>query len=125
MVEVIKASEGETAESTPSDIFQDGQVWARRLAGGDTGRGQHMSFGIVQFGAGARTKIHTHTSDQLLYVVAGIGKVGDANGEHVISAGDFVHVPAGQEHWHGAADTGSPMSHITVTAIDSATSVIE
>ena len=125
MVEVIKASEGETTESTPAEIFQGGQVWARRLSGGDTGRGQHMGFGIVQFGAGARTKMHQHTSDQLLYVLAGIGKVGTADSEQVISAGDFVLVPAGEDHWHGAADTGSPMSHITVTAIDSVTSVTE
>ena len=123
MVEVIRSSEGETTESTPAAIFEGGQVWARRLAGGDTGRGQHMSFGIVQFGAGARTRTHRHSSDQLLYVVAGIGKVGTADGEQVISAGDFVLVPAGEDHWHGAADTGSPMSHITVTAIDSVTEV--
>ena len=124
-MEVVRASEGETVESTPSEIFQGGQVWARRLSGGQTGRGQHMGFGIVQFGAGARTKTHQHTSDQLLYVVAGIGKVGNAGGEHVISAGDFVLIPAGEDHWHGASDTGSPMSHITVTAIDSVTTVTE
>ena len=123
MVEVIKSSEGETSESTPAAIFEGGQVWARRLAGGDTGRGQHMSFGIVQFAAGARTRMHRHSSDQLLYVVAGIGKVGTADSDEVISVGDFALVPAGEDHWHGAGDTGSPMSHITVTAADSVTEV--
>ena len=37
--------------------------------------------------------------------------------------GDFALVPAGEDHWHGAGDTGSPMSHITVTAADSETEV--
>ena len=67
--------------------------------------------------------MHRHSSDQTLYVVAGIGKVGTADSEEVISAGDFALVPAGEDHWHGAADTGSPMSHITVTAADSVTEV--
>ena len=82
-----------------------------------------MSFGIVQFAAGARTRPHRHTSDQLLYVVAGIGKVGAGGEEHVISAGDFVRIPAGEDHWHGAADTGSPMSHITIMLDDSVSTV--
>ena len=85
-MEVVRAAEGETVESSAAEIFQGGHVWARRIAGGDTGRGDQMSFGIVQFAAGARTKLHRHTSDQLLYVVAGIGKVGAGGEEHVITA---------------------------------------
>jgi len=79
----------------------------------------------VQFGAGARTKMHTHSSEQILYVVAGIGKVGTADEEHTISVGDFAIIPAGEEHYHGAADTGSPMSHLAVTRRDSVTEVTE
>jgi quercetin dioxygenase-like cupin family protein len=124
-MEVIRAAEGETVERSDAAIFEGGQVWARGLAGGDTGRGQHASFGIVQFAAGARTKPHRHSSDQLLYVVAGIGKVGAGGEEQVISAGDFVLIPAGEDHWHGAADTGSPMSHITVTLHGSETTLSE
>ena len=122
-MDVVRAAEGESVESSAAEIFEGGHVWARRIAGGDTGRGDQMSFAIVQFAAGARTKPHRHTSDQLLYVVAGIGKVGAGGEEHVVSVGDFVHIPAGEDHWHGAGDTSSPMSHITVMLDDSVSTV--
>ena len=56
-------------------------------------------------------------------MVSGIGKVGDREGGHVISAGDAVVIPANSDHWHGAHDTGSPMSHITITAASSETTL--
>ena len=80
---------------------------------------------VVHFGPGARAGWHRHTSDQLLYVVSGIGKVGDREGEHVVSAGDCAVVPAGEDHWHGAHDTGSPMSHLTVMQAGSETTVLD
>ena len=123
-MQVVHAAEGETVESTGAAIFE-GRVWARRLAGGDTGRGDQVSFGIVHFEPGARAKPHTHSRDQLLYVVSGIGKVGTNDEEHTVAAGDLVHIPAGEPHWHGAWDTGSPMSHVTVMANDSQTTVLD
>jgi quercetin dioxygenase-like cupin family protein len=107
------------------ELFTGGQVWQRVLAGPATGAGKDMSISIVQFGAGARTRMHRHTGDQLLYVVGGIGKVGTASDEQVVSTGDFILIPSGEEHWHGAGDTGSPMSHITVMPAGSETSVAE
>jgi quercetin dioxygenase-like cupin family protein len=125
IVDVIRAAEGTSEDSSGAAIFQGGSVWARRVLGGDTGRGQQISLGVVQFAAGARTKRHVHTSDQLLYVVSGIGKVGAGDEEHVITNGDVVRIPAGEDHWHGAADTGSPMSHLSIMANDSVTTVVE
>ena len=122
---IIQAADGETQEVSERPIMTGGQVWRRPLTGKDTGVGEAFSFGIVQFGAGARTKMHRHTSDQILYVVAGIGKVGGSEGQHVVSVGDCVIIPAHEDHWHGAADTGSPMSHIALTRGDSATTVSE
>lgn len=120
-MEVIKASDGETVERSAAEIFRGGPVWFRSLTG--AGGSGDFNVAMVQFAAGAHTALHRHTSDQVLYVVAGIGKVGDEDGEHVITAGDSVVVPAGAEHWHGAHDTGSPMSHISITAASSETTV--
>ena len=124
-MQVIRAGEGSTEEATGRPIFEGGQVWRRGLAGPDAGEGADFSMAVVQFGAGARTKTHRHSSDQMLYVVAGIGKVGDGSGAHQISVGDFVLIPADADHWHGAADTGSPMSHLAITRSDSVTTVTE
>ena len=124
-MDVIRAAEGTSLDLSDSAIFEGGSVWARRLVGGDTGRGEHVSLGVVQFASGARTKRHVHTSDQVLYVVSGIGKVGAGDEEHVIANGDVVLIPAGEDHWHGAADTGSPMSHLSIMRNDSETTVLE
>ena len=122
-IRVIHADEGETVERTSAPIFEGGQVWGRSLAGPEGS--QHLNVMVVHFGPGARAGWHRHTSDQILYVVNGIGKVGDREGEHVITAGDSVVIPAGADHWHGAHDTGSPMSHLSITGADSETTVLE
>jgi len=44
----------------------------------------------------------------VLYVVSGIGKVGDREDTQVISAGDCAVVPEKLDHWHVEHDTGSP-----------------
>ena len=118
-MKIMRASEGETSERTGAPIFE-GQVHGRSLP-----PSEHLNAAIVSFAAGARTKLHRHTSDQLLYIVAGIGKVGDADGEHVVSVGDTILIPANTDHWHGAGDTGSPMSHLTVQRAGSETTVVD
>ena len=120
---IRKAGDGESVDRTGQPIFQGGSVWARNLVPEDESRDFNVN--LVQFAPGARTVPHRHTSDQVLYVVSGIGKVGADGEEHVISTGDTVVIPADTEHWHGAADTTSPMSHISFLAADSETTLSE
>ena len=121
-VHVIKSDEGESVERGDAAIFEGGQVWGCALT---AGLSEQTNVSVVQFAPGARAGWHTHTGDQVLYVVAGIGKVGDRDGERVISAGDCAVVPAGIEHWHGAHDSGSPMAHLSIIPAGSETSVLE
>jgi quercetin dioxygenase-like cupin family protein len=121
-MQVIKAAEGASQEQTGQPIFEH-QVWTRPLTSPETST--HLNGVVVQFAAGARTKMHTHTSDQLLYVVSGIGKVATRDEEQVIATGDVALIPAGEAHWHGAGDTGSPMVHLMVVRSDSQTEVLE
>ena len=44
--------------------------------------------------------------------------------EREVTVGDFVHIPAGEKHWHGARKE-SYMSHITITGKDSQTTQLE
>ncbi len=120
-IHVLKSDDGETSERTEA-IFEGGQVWTRGLSGAASSQ---INMSVVQFAPGARAGWHRHTSDQLLYVVAGIGKVGNREGEHVISAGDCAVVPAEEEHWHGAHDTGSPMSHLSIMQAGAQTTVLD
>lgn len=69
----------------------------------------------VHFEPRARTDWHSHPAGQVLYIVAGVARVQTENGETVeASAGDVVHAPPGELHWHGAG-AHSPMMHLSLT----------
>jgi quercetin dioxygenase-like cupin family protein len=67
----------------------------------------------VTFHDGARNKLHTHTTDQILIVTAGEGIVATEHEEHTVRAGDVAYIPAGERHWHGARP-GMDMTHYAV-----------
>jgi quercetin dioxygenase-like cupin family protein len=87
-----------------------GTVWADPVL--VTGEGALVN--TVIFPPRSRTHWHTHEIGQILQVVNGRGYIQVRGGEgSVLSAGDTVWIPAGEEHWHG----GLPDSFLTHTAI--------
>ncbi|WP_153392623.1 (R)-mandelonitrile lyase [Ornithinicoccus halotolerans] len=68
----------------------------------------------VRFTPGARTAWHRHAVGQTLHVTDGLGLV-QSRGEDVerMRAGDTVHTPAGEWHWHGA-DPEHHMTHLAM-----------
>jgi quercetin dioxygenase-like cupin family protein len=83
---------------------------------------------LVTFIDGARTKLHYHETDQVLIATEGRGIVVLQTGAkmendttatvkmdevHYLEKGDFVCVPAGKWHWHGAAK-GSTFAHYQI-----------
>jgi quercetin dioxygenase-like cupin family protein len=80
-----------------------GRVWADPVLPGADG----VVVNDVFFEPGARTNWHTHEVAQVLFVLAGDGRVQSRDGTGFpLTAGDTVHIPAGEEHWHGASPTG-------------------
>ena len=74
-----------------------------------------VNTGLVTFEPGARTAWHTHPAGQILIITAGRGWVQSKGGpRQEVAPGDAVWFPAGEKHWHGAADT-TAMTHIAVT----------
>ena len=72
----------------------------------------------VVFEPAARTHWHRHADSQLLHVIVGRGRVASRAGEaSEIRAGDLVHVPPGEEHWHGAGPS-TLMVHLAITIAD-------
>ncbi|WP_236919119.1 (R)-mandelonitrile lyase [Ereboglobus luteus] len=96
----------------PSDWFT-GNVTVRPLAKADGAN--KYSAGNVVFSPSARTNWHTHPDGQILLVTAGRGCYQE-RGKPVrwLSAGDVVNIPAGVEHWHGAAPD-SEFTHIALS----------
>jgi quercetin dioxygenase-like cupin family protein len=88
-----------------------GSVWADPVLPGEGG----IMVTNVFFEPGARTHWHTHELAQVLQVLAGEGWVQSRDGTgSKLQAGDTVHIPAGEEHWHGAAPA-SYLLHLAVS----------
>ena len=120
-MKVVTMSEVKS-EEVHTPLFTGGDV--NRQTPFDAGDLTNMNFGVVSFGAGARNKMHRHTSDQILIITEGTGVVATPSEERTVSAGDVVLIPAGEDHWHGAPGA-TAMAHITIQAKGSQTTQVE
>jgi len=77
---------------------------------------QDFKVDIVNFGQGVRNKFHAHDHEQVLIVTSGRGYIATENETKEITVGDIVLIPAGEKHWHGAAED-SEFAHIFVTKL--------
>ncbi|GAA0420259.1 cupin domain-containing protein [Streptomyces luteireticuli] len=89
-----------------------GEVWFDVIAAG-TGPSR-IRVNAVRFTPGSRTAWHRHAVGQTLHVTEGVGRVQARGGEVLeMRAGDTVHTPPGEWHWHGAAP-GHFMTHLAM-----------
>lgn len=88
-----------------------GEVTTQRMVTPEVS--ETMRIGNVNFSPGARTKRHTHESDQVIIVTGGKGILANEDKENEVGVGDVVHVPSGEVHWHGATKN-STFSQISV-----------
>ena len=96
-------------DASDNPIFR-GKVTAQAILGGGPGELRAI---VVNFSRGAANVFHTHTFDQVLYVIAGRGIVATEDREVMVTPGTLVHIPAGERHWHGATED-SAFSHIAI-----------
>src|SRR5918999_1032491 len=110
------------AEAANSPLFTGGPVTRQPLLTAEMSN--NFNLAIVNFSAGARNKMHTHSSDQVLFVTAGKGIIATEARQEVIGVGDVVHITVEEKHWHGATPDSS-FSHIALTAKGSTTIQVE
>jgi len=110
------------AQPVNAPLFTGGPVTRQTLLTPEAS--EYFNLGIVNFGPGARNKMHTHSSDQVLFVTAGKGIIATETEQQVITLGDVVHIPSEEKHWHGATPD-SAFSHIALTAKGSTTTQVE
>jgi quercetin dioxygenase-like cupin family protein len=67
----------------------------------------------VYLDAGVRSRPHTHSFDQILLYTSGRGVIAGGGEDQQVETGDFVMLPAGVPHMHGATDDG-PACHISL-----------
>ena len=102
---------GDSSEQPVNTPLFIGTVHSRPLITKD--ESPDISVSLVRFTDGGKNKPHIHTADQILYITEGDGIVASADHEHYVSAGDIVHVPAGEVHWHGAQPS-KDMAHLSI-----------
>jgi quercetin dioxygenase-like cupin family protein len=96
----------------PGEFFT-GDVWIDVIAQGQ--EPSRVRVNAVHFTPGARTAWHSHALGQTLYVTEGAGLVRSRDGDIVrIRAGDVIHTPAEEWHWHGATRE-DVMTHLSIT----------
>ena len=103
---------GSDTNQGPADWFT-GAVYLDQVAApsGST----RVNASSVHFTPGARTAWHTHPNGQTIYVTEGRGVVQSRGASAVVvGAGDVVHTPPDEWHWHGAA-ADHFMAHLSIT----------
>ena len=121
-MEVIRNGSVPEQDATDAPLFYGGPVSRQPIVGPD--KSKDYNFSQVNFYDGAKNKFHAHTSDQVLFVLSGVGYVASESEQIEIREGDTAFIPAGEAHWHGAAD-GHDFSHISLTGAGSETTQLE
>jgi quercetin dioxygenase-like cupin family protein len=94
-----------------ADMFT-GDVWLDVIVRGE--EPSRVRASLVHFAPGARNAWHAHAMGQTLHVTEGAGRTRARGGELMtIRAGDTIHTPPGEWHWHGAAPDHF-MSHLAI-----------
>jgi quercetin dioxygenase-like cupin family protein len=101
-----------TPESAAVDAgheFFVGNVKVQPIVSADEG----IDIVLVRFSPNARTYLHTHAAPQVLHCIEGRGILATKSEQNLVEPGDIVHVPAGEEHWHGAT-ADSHFVHLSI-----------
>ena len=93
-------------------LFLGGKVYTQLLLN-DEFRGDKIQIVNVKFAPGARNKFHTHTSEQILFVIEGEGIVATRDEEYTVTPGTLIYFAPGEEHWHGATKDSS-FAHLSI-----------
>jgi quercetin dioxygenase-like cupin family protein len=112
-MKIINLKDVENNDISEESLFTGGKV-QKQFVLEEEFKADKIRIINVKFGPGARNKFHTHTKKQVLYVTEGKGIVADRKREYSLEPGMAVIIPAGEEHWHGAAKNSS-FAHLSMT----------
>ena len=106
---IVQTEDLELPESKNDAMVDTGTVFRSLLVDGqDTGG---YSIAMLTYDRGTKLKWHTHDSEQIIYVTEGKGILATRDEQHLVTPGVIVVIPAGEVHYHGAAED-SKFSHI-------------
>jgi quercetin dioxygenase-like cupin family protein len=90
----------EPTVKAPAETFT-GEAWYDVIVRGE--EPSRIRVNVVRFAPGARNAWHAHAVGQTVHVTEGVGLIQARGGDVMeMRAGDTIHTPAGEWHWHGA-----------------------
>jgi len=119
-MELIRQEDKQKNDVTAEQLFYGGRVTRQSII--DSPTTNQFNFGLVSFHDGAKNHFHTHSSDQILFATEGVGIVANESDKIELKAGDTAFIPAGEKHWHGAADNHN-FTHVSLAVPNSVTEV--
>ncbi len=111
-MKIININQVEKLDVTEDPLFFGGKVTTQPVLE-ENHKGEKIQVIMVNFAPGARNKVHTHATEQILIITEGKGIVATNNEEHIVIPGMVVYISPNEEHWHGATDD-STFSHLSI-----------
>jgi quercetin dioxygenase-like cupin family protein len=111
-MKIIKVNQVETCDVSGDPLFFGGKVTTQPLLE-EAHKGNKIQIMIINFAPGARNKLHTHVTEQILIVTEGKGIVATKTEEHVVTPGMIIYISPCEEHWHGATND-STFTHLSI-----------
>jgi quercetin dioxygenase-like cupin family protein len=112
LMKIINVNIVEACDVSGDPLFFGGKVTIQPVLE-EAHEGNKVQVIMVNFAPGARNKLHTHVTEQILIVTEGKGIVATKTEEHVVTPGIIVYVSPYEEHWHGATND-STFSHLSI-----------
>ena len=122
-MKIINVKEVESKDISKDPLFLGGEVHTQFVLEEEF-KSEKLQAIMVNFAPGARNKLHTHSTEQILVVTEGKGIVATKDQEHIVGPGTVVSISPGEEHWHGAT-RDSPFSHLSIVGYPHEWKIIE
>jgi quercetin dioxygenase-like cupin family protein len=111
-MKIINVKDVEAKEMVGDPLFLGGKVYTQFVFE-EEHRAKKIQVVMVSFAPGARNKLHTHSTGQILIVTEGKGVVATKNQENIVTPGMIIFVSPNEEHWHGATKDSS-FAHLSI-----------
>jgi quercetin dioxygenase-like cupin family protein len=111
-MKIVNFKDVKNNDVSKDPLFLGGKVLTQ-VAFEEEFRGGKIQVMMVKFAPGARNKLHTHSTEQILIVTEGEGIVATKDQKHIVTPGMVIFVPMGEEHWHGATKDSS-FAHLSI-----------
>jgi quercetin dioxygenase-like cupin family protein len=112
LMKIINVNQVGTRDVSGDPLFFGGKVTTQPILE-EAHEGKRIQVIMVNFAPGARNKLHTHLTEQILIITEGKGIVATKNEEHTVTPGMIVYIEPNEEHWHGATND-SIFSHLSI-----------